>query len=79
MKTKDNEQINVIILRNRVHQCKEEVIEDYIDILKGCKTAQDFYALFDQFYDDVFELAAELFIEKQIQQSAETLEKIRRF
>jgi hypothetical protein len=79
MKNSKTNDINVIVLRSRVHTSKADTIFEYIDVLKTCRTSQDFYSLFDQFYDEVLEMSSELFVEKQIQLNAEILEKIRKF
>jgi len=74
---KPQQDINVIVLKNRAHYCKQEIIDSYIEILKGCRTVDEFQSLFDMFYDEVSLTVGELFVEKQIQKNAEILEEMR--
>lgn len=77
IKEKDYELPNVIFIEKSIHDSKEEMIEEYIDILKHCKTAQDFYALFSLVYDDIVAKTGQWIIERQIQDKVRTLEKIK--
>jgi hypothetical protein len=70
--------INVIFLDKSIQESRDEIISDYIDILKTCRTAQEFYCLFEQFYDDVVFKTSSWIIEKQIQKHIEILEEIKK-
>lgn len=71
--------INVIFLDKSIHESKEEIIESYIDLLKICKTIQDFYSLFSLFYDDVVYKTGSWVIERQIQDKVKILEEIKKY
>lgn len=68
--------INVIFLGKSIYESKEEIIFDYIDLLKSCKTAQDFHSLLDQYFDDIVERTGSWIIERQIQKNVEILQEI---
>lgn len=68
---------NVIILGSQL-KSKEEIIDDYIDILKTCKTANDFYQCMSMFFEDVTIRTGELILEKQIQKNCEILQELRK-
>lgn len=70
--------INMILLKNRVFTEKDDLIEIYIDLLKTCKAAKEFYDLFNDFYNDVVLLTGERFVELQISKNAEILEDMRK-
>lgn len=68
--------INVVFLGKSIYESKEDIILDYIDLLKSCKTAQDFHGLFDQMFDDIVERTGSWIIERQIQKNVEILQEI---
>lgn len=68
---------NVIILGSQL-KSKEEIIQDYIDILVTCKKADEFHQCLSMLYDDTVIRTGELILEKQIQKNVEILEELRK-
>jgi hypothetical protein len=70
--------VNLIILNVNQQKSKEDIIEDYIEILKSCKTGTEFYQCLSMLYDDAVIKTGELILEKQIQKNVEILEELRK-
>mgnify|MGYP006976737337 CR=1 FL=1 len=71
-------QINVVLLEDRVHKKRDELILEFVTLLGDCKSVEDIYYLFELFYDEIIFLTGEKIIEMQIKKNAEILEELKK-
>lgn len=68
---------NILFLETSELLNRDELINDYYEILAMCKTKTDFIATLKMIYDEVTERTGKLIIERQIIDKVKQLDELR--